>query len=124
MSFPELKKRVLSLAVVLAVCLVSLSPRTERGRDGDADRSLSNVVEQTDATAASATKTETVYINLSADGSVRKVNVTDHLHTEFPQVRVEDASNLRDIQDVNFRFRIIWTDKPSLQSIWPAKAAR
>ena len=100
MSFRELKKRVLSLAFVLAVCLVSLSPRAEQGRDGNADRSLSYVVEQTDATAASATKTETVYINLNADGLVEKVNVTDHLHTELPQVRVEDASNLREIQDV------------------------
>ena len=100
MSFRELKKRVLSLAFVLAVCLVSLSPRAEQGRDGNADRSLSHVVEQTDATAASATKTETVYINLNADGLVEKVNVTDHLHTELPQVRVEDASNLREIQDV------------------------
>lgn len=100
MSFRELKKRMLSLLIVAAVCLVSLSPRVEQGRDGSADWSLSHVVEQTDASSASATKTETVYINLSANGIVNKVNVTDHLHTEFPQVRVEDASNLRDIQDV------------------------
>lgn len=100
MSFPELKKRVLSLLVVLAICLVSLSPRVERGRYGNADSSLSHVVEQTDASAAKATKTETVFINLNVDGSTSKVNVTDHLHTEMPQVRVEDASNLRNIQDV------------------------
>lgn len=100
MSFHELKKRLLSLAVVLAVCLVSLSPRAEQGRDGTLDSSLSNILELTDASTAAATKTETVYINLSANGVVQKVNVTDHLHTELPQVRVEDASNLRDIQDV------------------------
>ena len=100
MSFPELKKRALSLLVVLAVCLLSLSPRAERGRDGMMDSSLSHIVEQTDASSAAATKTETVYVNLSANGMVKKVNVTDHIHTEFPQVRVEDASTLRDIQDV------------------------
>ena len=100
MSFHELKKRVLSLLIVIAVSLVSLSPRVEQGRDGAADWSLSHVVAQTDSSAAAASKTETVYVNLSASGIVNKVNVTDHIHTEFPQVRVEDASNLRDIQDV------------------------
>lgn len=100
MPFREIKKRVLSLLVVLAVCLVSISPRIEQGRDGVADSALSHVVEQTDDSSAAATKTETVYINLSANGIVNKVNVTDHLHTDMPQVRVEDVSNLRDIQDV------------------------
>ena len=100
MSFPELKKRALSLLIVLAVCLLSLSPRAEKGRDGTTDSSLSHIVEQTDASSAAAVKTETVYVNLSANGMVKKVNVTDHIHTEFPQVRVEDASTLRDIQDV------------------------
>ena len=100
MSFHELKKRVLALLIVLAVCLVSLSPRVERGKEASADSALSHIVEQTDASTAAATKTETVYINLFANGMVSKVNVTDHLHTDLPQVRVEDASNLRDIQDV------------------------
>ena len=100
MSFYELKKRVLSLLLVAAVCLVSISPRVERGRDGTMNSSLSHIVERSDTSTAAATKTETVYINLSANGIVNKVNVTDHIHTEFPQVRVEDASNLHDIQDV------------------------
>lgn len=100
MSFRELKKRLLSLLIVLAVCLVSLSPRIEQGRDCSADSALSHVVEQTDASTATAVKTETVYINLSANGIVNKVNVTDHIHTDMPQVRVEDVSNLRNIQDV------------------------
>lgn len=45
-------------------------------------------------------KEETVYINISPDGEVRKVSVTDRLHTDMPQVRVEDKSDLGDIQDV------------------------
>lgn len=44
-------------------------------------------------------KDETVFINLSPDGSVSKVNVTDHIQTQMPQVRVEDVSNLADIRD-------------------------
>ena len=87
MPFHELKRRVLALLIVAGVCIVSLSPRVEPDRDADADWSLSHVVEQTDSSSAAATKTETVYINLSANGIVNKVNVTDHLHTEYPQVR-------------------------------------
>jgi hypothetical protein len=45
-------------------------------------------------------KEETVYINVSPDGEVKKISVTDRLHTDMPQVRVEDKSNLEDIQDV------------------------
>ena len=100
MSFSELKKRALSLLVVLAVCLLSLSPRVEQGRDASTEHALSSVVALTDASSAAATKTETVYVNLSANGIVKQIHVTDHLHTDLPQVRVEDASNLRDIQDV------------------------
>ncbi len=45
-------------------------------------------------------KNETVYVNLAPDGTVKKVNVTDWLHTDSPQVRAEDISNLKDIQNV------------------------
>lgn len=45
-------------------------------------------------------KEETVFINLAPDGSVRKVSVSDKLHTAMPQVRVEDKSDLKDITDV------------------------
>lgn len=100
MSVHELKKRILAVLLASALCAVSLSPRVEPGRDGSSEPALSHVVEQTDSASAKATKTETVYVNLSANGMVRKVNVTDHLHTELPQVRVEDVSDLREIQDV------------------------
>lgn len=108
MSVHEIKKRVAAILAVLALCLVSLSPRVEPGRDSQAYSSLSHIVEQKDASAANATKTETVYVNLEADGSVRKVNVTDHIHTELPQVRVEDASNLHEIQDVKTFLEPVW----------------
>ena len=100
MSVHEIKKKIIALLAVLALCLVSLSPRVEHGRETTAYSTLSHVMEQKDTSSAYATKTETVYVNLASDGSVRKVNVTDHIHTELPQVRVEDVSNLNDIQDV------------------------
>lgn len=46
------------------------------------------------------TKDETVYVNLNADGSISKINVSDHLHAAEPQVRIQDASDLDDISDV------------------------
>ena len=100
MSFHEFKKRVAAILLVSALCLVSLSPRVESGRNGERFDAMSHVVTHTDSAAVPATKTETVYVNLAADGSVKKVHVTDHLHTELPQVRVEDVSNLRQIEDV------------------------
>jgi len=45
-------------------------------------------------------KQETVYVNISPDGTVEKVNVTDWLHVSTPQVRVVDTSNLTDIKNV------------------------
>lgn len=100
MSWTELKKRGLALLLVVVVCIVSLSPRVEPERGRTDAKTLSGVVKRTDASAVEARKTETVYVNLASDGSLKTVNVTDHVHTDLPQVRVEDASNLRDIQDV------------------------
>lgn len=51
-------------------------------------------------TDAEVSKEETVYINLAPDGEVKKVNVTDKLHTAMPQVRIEDKSDLKGIADV------------------------
>ena len=45
-------------------------------------------------------KDETVYVNASPDGKIYNVSVTDWLHTDEPQVRVEDVSNLNNIQNV------------------------
>lgn len=45
-------------------------------------------------------KNETVYVNLSPEGIVHTVNVTDWIHSDSPQVRVEDISNLEHIYNV------------------------
>ena len=48
----------------------------------------------------SVKKEESVYVNLSPDGKVYGVNVTDWLHTDKPEVRVGDISPLTDIYNV------------------------
>ena len=49
---------------------------------------------------AAVYKEESVYVNLLPDGSVSGVSVTDRIHTDMPQVRIEDTSDLRGIADV------------------------
>lgn len=51
-------------------------------------------------TAEKVKKDETVYVNIKPDGTVYKVNVTDWLHTDMPQVKVIDVSNLSGIRNV------------------------
>lgn len=46
------------------------------------------------------TKDETVYVNLNTDGSVAKLNVSDHIQIPEPQVRIRDKSDLKNISDV------------------------
>ncbi len=41
-----------------------------------------------------------VYKRISRRRGEKKVSVTDRLHTDMPQVRIEDKSNLSGIQDV------------------------
>lgn len=53
-----------------------------------------------DTAAGSVTKTETVYVNLKANGDVSKVSVSDWLHTDKNEVYVDDMSDLKNITNV------------------------
>lgn len=50
--------------------------------------------------AADVMKTETVYVNLGPDGGVKNVNVSDWLHTDSPEVYVDDKSDLKEITNI------------------------
>lgn len=50
--------------------------------------------------ASSVLKTETVYVNLNADGVVKDVNVSDWLHTDSAEVYVDDKSSLKNITNI------------------------
>ena len=93
-------KRVLALALMAAMALVCLSPAAVTVESRQVYVREARVVESTVTSDSPVTKSETVYVNLAADGAVQQVNVSDHLHTDQPQSRVEDASNLMDITDV------------------------
>ena len=93
-------KRLLAAAIMAAMVLVSLSPATVQVEAQEVYVRESRVVENTVTSDCAVEKHETVYVNLAANGAVQQVNVSDHLHTELPQVRIEDASNLVGIKDV------------------------
>ena len=56
---------------------------------------------QYDKKAKNVKKEETVYINTKPDGSIYNVTVTDWLHTDTPQVYIDDKSTLMDVVNVN-----------------------
>ena len=95
-----MKKRIISL--VLSVMLV-LSLCTGCGKSED-DKGVITEEEYTHTeyklSDVEVSKDETVYVNLNADGSIAKINVSDHLHAAEPQVRIEDKSDLENISDI------------------------
>ena len=93
-------ERYIALLLTLSMLLALLS-----GCGNKDDSEPENTPEPTKhpeyaLTDGAVNKEETVYINVSPDGEVKKLSVTDRLHTDMPQVRVEDKSDLSDIQDV------------------------
>lgn len=97
----KIRNRVLSVALMAALVLVSLSPTNVHIESKKQIYTRESQVVQTTAVSDCAVKkTETVYVNLAANGSVQQVTVSDHLHTDLPQVRIEDVSDLTDITDV------------------------
>ena len=50
--------------------------------------------------AGKVNKTETVYINLDTAGKTTQVSVSDWLHTDTPEVYVDDVTDLKDVTNV------------------------
>ena len=96
----NIRNRILAVVLMAALVLVSVSGATVQVESHEVYVRDSRVVKSTVTSDCALTKHETVYVNLGADGAVQQVTVSDHLHTELPQVRIEDASDLRDIADV------------------------
>lgn len=95
-----------SLCVILAVSLVLLTAAgcgkkttgnemldVYSGKKEFKQTEYSNIIEK-------FKKQETVYVNLAPDGTTSNITVTDWIHTDMPQVRVADISNLKNIRNV------------------------
>ncbi len=88
------------LAVLLCVlCLTSCSQQEAETSDNvlKEETFIQPVFTQEPETVK---KTEVVYATLNANGGFEKATVSDWLHTDRPNVRVEDISNLTDIENV------------------------
>lgn len=96
------KRMIRGVAAVLAAAMLFCAGC---GRNGEGESAVSEQAAEERTAPVYAlseetiTKDETVYTNLAPDGSVVTVNVTDHLHSAMPEVRVRDITNLSDVKD-------------------------
>ena len=93
-------KGVLSLLMAAALLLSVCSGCGKRDDESQPEQTERPKQAEYKLTDAAVTKDETVFVNISPSGEVKKVNVTDRLHTDMPQVRAEDKSDLKNIADV------------------------
>lgn len=103
--FNSKQKKVISIGLTVSLLALSLAGCGNQKTTGneilDDARGTQTYVQQNYTTLAeNVKKQETVYINLNSDGTVKKINVTDWLHTDTPQTVIEDESSLENITNV------------------------
>ncbi|MCR4615361.1 MAG: MMPL family transporter [Clostridiales bacterium] len=95
------KATAISMVLAMLLCMVSCSKKTEQKPEETTAGSTAPKVQQVYSQAPSAvTKAETVFVNLKRDGSKDSVSVTDWIHTDKGEVRVNDLSDLNDIYNI------------------------
>ena len=98
------------LAVVLATfCFTSCADEATQTPVSDAqeDTFIQPVFTET---PASVKKTEVVYVTMDGNGAFQSATVSDWLHTDRANVRVEDISNLTDIENVKSEILPVFED--------------
>ena len=93
-------KRLIAMLLAMSMLLTLLAGCGKKNDEKPENTPEPTQRPQYELTDAAVNKEETVYVNVSPDGEVKKISVTDRLHTDMPQVRIEDKSNLSGIQDV------------------------
>lgn len=90
------------IALLLAAMMLLCTACSSKGDDTTTtnDGQDEYIQPSYDTAAGSVTKTETVYVNLKANGDVSKVSVSDWLHTDKNEVYVDDMSDLENITNV------------------------
>ncbi len=95
LGFMKKNKKTAKAVVSLVLCLCLTLGFA--GCSGDKNKDDGNANEQVamfEKTAKNVTKSESVFINLNANGGITKTTVTDWIHTDTPQVRVYDVTDL------------------------------
>lgn len=98
------------LAVILSLCCLTSCSKEEpttQGTEIQDDTFIQPVF--TDA-PASVKKTEVVYVTLDGNGAFQKAVVSDWLHTDRANVRVEDLTNLTNIENVKSEILPVFED--------------
>lgn len=90
----------LLLALIMLLSLCACGKETAVPQESEAPVESARPHQSFELSDTPVYKEESVYVNLNPDGSVSGLSVTDCLHTDIPQVRVEDVTNLKDISDV------------------------
>ena len=94
-----LKKSVsLLLCAVMIFCLYSCSKKEENKIENTEETKLTQTVYTEEA--KNAAKSETVYISIDNSGKVLNTTVTDWIHTDSPEVKVTDKTDLKNIKNV------------------------
>ncbi|MBR2730805.1 MAG: hypothetical protein IKD72_02320, partial [Clostridia bacterium] len=94
-------------ALLLAVCMLC-GLLTACGKSEETDATTAPAaqtpvtVEQPvfEKAAEKVNKTETVYVNLDSAGKTTQISVSDWLHTDAPEVYVDDITDLKDVTNV------------------------
>ena len=94
-----LKKSVsLLLCAVMIFCFCSCSKKEENKSENNEEIKATQTVYTQEA--KNAAKSETVYISIDNSGKVLNTTVTDWIHTDSPEVKVTDKSDLKNIKNV------------------------
>lgn len=80
------------VCICLCFCLIAGFAGCANQEEEPEEQQVQNVIY--DKTTQNVTKTETVYVNINSKGAVTQQTVTDWLHTDIPQVRVYDRTDL------------------------------
>lgn len=125
-GFASMKKNIKAIKSVVSVILCVCLTLGFAGCSGDKDDTQN--LPQTEFTyenaAKDVTKSETVFVNLKADGTWLETTVTDWIHTEEGNVRVYDVSDLDKTTITNVKgdmdpiFNTSTLDKESSEIMW------
>ena len=90
---------ILSLSITASLCACG---KAEAPKPSTNDNGTTQNIAETDYTEESTKykKSETVYVNLDAEGKVKSKIVTDWLHTDTPKTFINDISSLKNIVNV------------------------
>lgn len=100
---------LLAAALVVSLCCCGKNSEETPEKDGEVRESAAphQTFELSDTPVY---KEESVYVNLNPDGSVSGISVTDRIHTDLPQIRIEDVTNLSDVSDVKTFIEPVYED--------------